>query len=50
MSLAIAAINGCGLCIEAHAKVLRKAGIGKEAIQTAVRLASVVHAVAVILA
>ncbi len=48
-SLAVSAINGCGLCIEAHEKELRKAGIGKEAIQTAVRLASVVQAVAVVL-
>ena len=47
-SLAVSAINGCGLCIEAHEKELRKAGIGKEAIQTAVRLASVIHAVAII--
>ncbi len=48
-SLAVSAINGCGLCIEAHEQELRKAGIGKEAIQTAVRLASVVHAVGVVL-
>ncbi len=43
------AINGCGLCIEAHEQELRKAGIGKEAIQAAVRSTSVVHAVGVVL-
>ena len=48
-SLAVSAINGCGLCIEAHEQELRKAGIGKEVIQAAVRLASVVHAVGIVL-
>jgi alkyl hydroperoxide reductase subunit D len=45
-SLAVSAINGCGMCIDAHDKVLRAAGITTEQIQTAVRIASVVHAVA----
>jgi alkyl hydroperoxide reductase subunit D len=45
-SLAVSAINGCGKCIDSHEQVLRKAGIGREAIQQAVRIASVIHAVA----
>jgi alkyl hydroperoxide reductase subunit D len=45
-SLAVSAINGCGKCIDAHDQVLRKAGVSREAIQQAVRIASVVHAVA----
>jgi len=45
-SLAVSAINGCGRCIDAHDQVLRKAGISQQAIQQAVRIASVVHAVA----
>jgi len=45
-SLAVSAINGCGMCIDAHEKVLRGAGITAEQIQAAVRIASVVHAVA----
>ncbi|MGO8917169.1 MAG: carboxymuconolactone decarboxylase family protein [Stellaceae bacterium] len=45
-SLAVSAINGCGKCIDAHDKVLRQAGISREAIQQAVRIASVIHAVA----
>lgn len=45
-SLAVSAVNGCGMCIDAHERELRKAGLGIEAIQAAVRIASVVHAVA----
>lgn len=45
-SLAVSAINGCGMCIDAHEKVLREAGFTAEQIQAAVRIASVVHAVA----
>lgn len=49
MSLAVSAINGCGQCVQAHEQVLRKAGFSREAIQSAVRIASVIHAVAVTL-
>jgi lipoyl-dependent peroxiredoxin subunit D len=45
-SLAVSAINGCGTCIDAHDQVLRKAGVSREAIQQAVRIAAVIHAVA----
>ena len=45
-SLAVSAINGCGMCIDSHEKVLRNAGVTAEQIQSAVRIASVVHAVA----
>jgi lipoyl-dependent peroxiredoxin subunit D len=45
-SLAVSAVNGCGKCIDAHDQVLRKAGVSREAIQQAVRIASVIHAVA----
>jgi alkyl hydroperoxide reductase subunit D len=45
-SLAVSAINGCGMCIEAHDKVLREAGVTPEQIQAAVRIAALVHAVA----
>ena len=49
LSLAISAINGCGMCIDAHVQELRKAGASAEAIQSAVRIAAVVHAAAVTL-
>ncbi|HWH49132.1 MAG TPA: carboxymuconolactone decarboxylase family protein [Burkholderiales bacterium] len=48
-SLAVSAINGCGLCIAAHDKVVRAAGITAEQVQAAVRIAAVVHAIAVTL-
>lgn len=48
-SLAVSAVNGCGMCIESHEQVLRNHGISREAIQAAVRVAAVVHAVAVTL-
>jgi alkyl hydroperoxide reductase subunit D len=48
-SLAVSAINGCGLCIDSHEAELRKHGVSAEQIQTAVRIAATVHAVAAIL-
>ena len=48
-SIAVSAINGCGMCIDSHEKVLREAGVSAEQIQAAVRIAAVVHAVAVTL-
>jgi alkyl hydroperoxide reductase subunit D len=44
--LAVSAINGCGVCIDSHEKILREAGFSAEQIQAAVRIAAVVHAVA----
>jgi alkyl hydroperoxide reductase subunit D len=49
LSLAVSAVNGCGLCVTAHERKLREGGIGREAIQSAVRIASVMHAVAGVL-
>ncbi len=48
-SLAVSAVNGCGMCIDAHEAELRKAGLSSQQIQAAVRIASVVHAVASVL-
>ena len=48
-SLAVSAINGCGMCMEAHEKVVLQHGLSKEQVQAAVRIASVVHATAVTL-
>ncbi len=49
LSLAVSAINGCGKCIAAHEKQLRKHEVSREAIQSAVRIAATIHAVAGIL-
>lgn len=48
-SLAVSAINGCGMCVDSHEKVLKEHSITTEQIQAAVRIAAVVHAVAVTL-
>jgi len=48
-SLAVSAINGCAACMNSHEKTLRKSGLGAQAVQSAVRIAAVVHAAAVIL-
>jgi alkyl hydroperoxide reductase subunit D len=45
-SLAVSAINGCGMCMEAHEKVVLHGGLSKDAVQAAVRIAATVHAVA----
>lgn len=49
LSLAVSAINGCGMCIDSHEKILIKAGFSTRAIQDAVRIAAVIHAVAGVL-
>ena len=46
LSLAVSAVNGCGLCITAHERKLREHGVSRETIQSAVRIASTIHAVA----
>jgi alkyl hydroperoxide reductase subunit D len=48
-SLAVSAVNGCGMCLTAHEKVVREGGLSQEQVQAAVRIAAVVHAVAAIL-
>jgi lipoyl-dependent peroxiredoxin subunit D len=46
-SLAVSAINGCGKCVDSHEKTLRKHEVTAQAVQSAVRIASVIHGVAV---
>jgi alkyl hydroperoxide reductase subunit D len=45
MSLAVSAINGCGMCIVAHVAEIRKAGVSNEGIQSAIRIGAVLNAV-----
>ena len=49
LSLAVSAVNGCGLCVSSHEKKLRQSGYSREMIQSAVRIAATVHAVAGVL-
>lgn len=46
MSLAVSAINGCGMCMDAHVNEVKKAGVSKEGIQSAVKIASVLASAA----
>jgi len=48
-STAASAINGCGACVDSHEKVLRQHGVTEEQILMAVRIASVIHAIASVL-
>lgn len=48
-SLAVSAINGCGMCIDSHEKVLREKGASEEQILASVRVASVLYALGTVL-
>jgi alkyl hydroperoxide reductase subunit D len=48
-SLAVSAVNGCGMCLEAHAREVKAKGASREAIQDVLRIAAVIHAVAAVL-
>ena len=43
-SLAVSALNGCGMCIDSHEKILKDHGVSKEQIQHAVKIAAVINA------
>lgn len=47
-SLAVSAMNGCGMCIDSHEKVLKTHGVSAEIIQTAARVGAIVKAVATV--
>jgi alkyl hydroperoxide reductase subunit D len=47
-SLAVSAMNGCGMCIDSHEKVLKQHNVSADVIQAAARIAAVVKAVATV--
>ncbi len=49
LALAVSAVNGCGSCVASHERQLRQHGLEREAVQSAVRIAATVHAVARVL-
>jgi alkyl hydroperoxide reductase subunit D len=49
-SLAVSAINGCGMCLDAHEEVLKKHAVPAVNIQAALRIAAVVNAVSRVIA
>ena len=48
-SFAVSAINGCGMCLDAHDEELRKRAVPTTHVQAALRIAAVVNAVAHVL-
>ena len=48
-SVAVSAVYGCGMCLNAHVEGLTKHGLSRQAIQTALRIAAVIHATAQVL-
>ncbi|MER7004021.1 carboxymuconolactone decarboxylase family protein [Dactylosporangium sp. NPDC000555] len=48
-SVAVSAITGCGVCLESHERSLRGAGVSHEVVDEVLRVAAVVHALAVTL-
>jgi len=47
-SLAVSAINGCGMCIDSHERVLSQHGVKPETVQSAARIGAVIKAVATV--
>jgi alkyl hydroperoxide reductase subunit D len=47
-SLAVSAMNGCGMCIDSHERVLLQHGVNSEIIQSAVRVGAVMKALATV--
>jgi lipoyl-dependent peroxiredoxin subunit D len=47
--VAVSAIHGCPDCLDAHEGALRSRGVSAEAVQTALRIAAVVHAISRVL-
>jgi alkyl hydroperoxide reductase subunit D len=48
-SLAVSAVNGCSMCMDSHERVVVEKGLSREGVQAAVKIAAVIHAVAVTL-
>jgi len=47
-SLAVSAMNGCGMCIDSHEKVLKQHGVSADIIQAGARIGAVMKAVATV--
>lgn len=48
-SLAVSAINGCGACMDSHERVIREHGVSAQGVQSALKIAAVIHAAAAVL-
>ncbi len=47
-SLAVSAMNGCGMCIDSHERVLQQHGVKADTIQAAARIGAVMKALATV--
>lgn len=47
-ALAVSAVNACGACLDSHERVLRAAGVGREVVQEAFKVAAVMWGVGVV--
>jgi len=47
-SLAVSAMNGCGMCIDSHERVLQQHGVKAETVQAAARVAAIMQGVATV--
>tara|TARA_B100001750_G_scaffold245634_2_gene265755 strand:- start:514 stop:1071 length:558 start_codon:yes stop_codon:yes gene_type:complete len=48
-SLAVSAINGCGMCIDSHEKQLLDHGMTKSQVQASVRIAATIQAISAVM-
>ena len=44
ISLAVSAIEGCGMCIDSHVRELVKHGVSKQGVQSSIRIAATINA------
>ena len=49
-STAVSAVNGCGMCLDAHEAELKKHGVPAQQVQAALRIAAVVNAASRVIA
>ncbi|QIK78156.1 alkyl hydroperoxide reductase [Sphingomonas piscis] len=47
-SIAVSAMNGCGMCIDSHERVLQQHGVKSDVIQSAARIGAVMKAIATV--
>ena len=47
-SLAVSAMNGCGMCMDSHERILTEHGVKVDVIQNAVRIGAVMKAIATV--
>jgi alkyl hydroperoxide reductase subunit D len=48
-ALVVSAINGCGMCLDSHEKVVRKGGLSAEQVHAGLRIAAAVYAAAAVM-